>query len=180
LWFSDKDYVEKGSFIKWNPAVKTESDRSAIQGAIKNGTIDVVATDHAPHTLAEKQESYFKAPSGGPLVQHAVVAMFELAKKGAIELIDIPRLMAHNVAIMFDIADRGYIREGYYADLVLVKPNSNWIVTRESVLSKCGWSPFEGESFSHRIEGTWVNGEKVYNGISVSDSLAGKRLLFNR
>ncbi|MDP4828395.1 MAG: dihydroorotase [Flavobacteriales bacterium] len=180
LWFSDKDYVEKGSFIKWNPAVKTESDRSAIQTAIKNGTIDVVATDHAPHTLAEKQESYFKAPSGGPLVQHAVVAMFELAKKGAIELVDIPRLMAHNVAIMFDIADRGYIREGYYADLVLVKPNANWIVTKESLLSKCGWSPFEGASFSNRIEGTWVNGTKVYDGKAVSDSLAGKRLLFNR
>ena len=106
--------------------------------------------------------------------------MFELAKKGAIELIDIPRLMAHNVAIMFDIADRGYIREGYYADLVLVKPNANWIVTKESLLSKCGWSHFEGASFSNRIEGTWVNGTKVYDGKTVSDSLAGKRLLFNR
>lgn len=180
LWFSDKDYIEKGSLIKWNPAVKTENDRSAIRAALKNGIIDVVATDHAPHTLQEKQESYFKAPSGGPLVQHAVVAMFELAKQGVIELTDITRLMAHNVATMFDIAERGYLREGYFADLVLVKPNSNWIVNKEGLLSKCGWSPFEGSSFSHVIAGTWVNGVHVYNGKSVADQPAGKRLLFNR
>lgn len=180
LWFSDKDYVEKGSWIKWNPAVKTADDRTAIRAALKNGKIDVVATDHAPHTIEEKQQSYFKAPSGGPLVQHSVVAMFELASQGVIDKTDVPRLMAHNVADMFQIQDRGYIREGYFADLVLVKPNSNWIVTRDSLLYKCGWSPFEGTAFSHQIAGTWVNGVHVYDGETVADVPAGKRLMFNR
>lgn len=179
LWFSDRDYIEKGAMIKWNPAVKTERDREAIREAIKSGHIDVVATDHAPHTRDEKAQSYFKAPSGGPLVQHAVVAMFELVVKGVIELVDVPRLMAHNVARCFNLAHRGYVREGYYADLILVEPTS-FTVTREGLLYKCGWSPFEGTTFSHRIAGTWVNGVCVYDGERVTGVTAGQRLLFDR
>ncbi len=179
LWFSDRDYIEKGAFIKWNPAVKAESDREAIRKALIDGRIDVVATDHAPHTREEKANSYFSAPSGGPLVQHAVVAMFDLVESGAIVLSDIPRLMAHHVAECFNLEDRGYVREGYFADLVLVEPTP-LTVTPQSLLYKCGWSPFEGHTFSHRIAGTWVNGHHVYDGEQVSDLPVGCRLTFNR
>ena len=179
LTFCDADYPEKGALIKWNPAVKRAEDREAIREAIRNGTIDVVATDHAPHTLAEKSQSYFQAPSGGPLVQHALVAMLELVHNGRLELTDVPRLMAHQVAELFDIRDRGYIRVGQAADLVLVNPNSPWQVERDGLRYKCGWSPFEGRYFQSRVEKTWVNGQLVFDGERVHLG-AAKRLTFDR
>lgn len=179
LWFTDKDYLNKGSAIKWNPAVKSESDRDAIRQALLDHRIDVVATDHAPHTKEEKAGNYFQAPSGGPLVQHAVIAMFELAKENVLPITAIPQLMSHNVAKCFDVVDRGYIREGYYADLVLVEV-SPFVVSSDQLLYKCGWSPFEGTRFTHRIAGTWVNGVHVYNGVEVFDLPVGCRLTFNR
>ncbi|MFT6185071.1 MAG: dihydroorotase [Flavobacteriales bacterium] len=180
LWFSEKDYIEKGAFIKWNPAVKTANDRTEIRAALLDGRIDVVATDHAPHTLEEKQNTYFKAPSGGPLVQHGVVAMLEMADQGVMELTDVPRLMAHDVARCFQLEERGFVREGYYADLVLIDPKATWIVSKSNLLYKCGWSPFEGTAFKHKVAGTWVNGEHVYDGDTVTENPAGKRLTFNR
>jgi len=180
LWFSEKDYIEKGAFIKWNPAVKTANDRAEIRAALLDGRIDVVATDHAPHTLEEKQNTYFKAPSGGPLVQHGVVAMLEMADQGAMALTDVPRLMAHDVARCFQLEERGFVREGYYADLVLIDPNATWVVSKANLLYKCGWSPFEGTAFKHKVAGTWVNGEHVYDGETVTENPAGKRLTFNR
>jgi dihydroorotase len=179
LWFTDHDYLSKGSAIKWNPAVKTENDRNAIRQALTDQRIDVVATDHAPHTKEEKAGTYFNAPSGGPLVQHAVVAMFELARQGVFSITSIPQLMAHNVARCFQVVDRGYVREGYFADLVLVEENP-FTVSADQLLYKCGWSPFEGTTFSHRIAGTWVNGKQVYNGVEVFDLTVGCRLEFNR
>ncbi len=180
LWFSEKDYVEKGTLIKWNPAVKTAKDRAEIRAALLDGRIDVVATDHAPHTLEEKQNTYFDAPSGGPLVQHAVVAMLEMADQGVIELTDVPRLMAHDVARCFQLEERGFVREGYYADLVLIDPKATWVVSKSNLLYKCGWSPFEGTAFKHKVAGTWVNGVHVYDGETVTENPAGKRLTFNR
>jgi len=179
LWFTDHDYLSKGSAIKWNPAVKTENDRNAIRQALTDQRIDVVATDHAPHTKEEKAGTYFNAPSGGPLVQHAVVAMFELARQGVFSITSIPQLMAHNVARCFQVVDRGYVREGYFADLVLVEENP-FTVSADQLLYKCGWSPFEGTTFSHRIAGTWVNGMQVYNGVEVFDLTVGCRLEFDR
>lgn len=179
LTFTDADYAEKGTMIKWNPAVKTEADREAIRKALKTGQIDVVATDHAPHTLAEKQSSYFNAPSGGPLVQHALVAMLELVHQGHLELSDVPRLMAHQVAELFQIHGRGYIREGYAADLVLVAPDEPWLVERDGLLYKCGWSPFEGRFFRSKVKKTWVNGFEVFDGEKVHLG-AAQRLTFDR
>lgn len=179
LTFCDADYPEKGALIKWNPAVKRAEDRGAIREAVRNGTIDVVATDHAPHTLAEKSQSYFQAPSGGPLVQHALVAMLELVHNGHLELTDVPRLMAHQVAELFDLRDRGYIRVGQAADLVLVNPDSPWQVERSGLRYKCGWSPFEGRYFQSRVEKTWVNGQLVFDGERVHLG-AAKRLTFDR
>ena len=183
LWFTDADYVAKGTHIKWNPAVKTADDREAIRAGILNGRIDVVATDHAPHTAEEKSMSYFQAPSGGPLVQHALPAMLEMVHKGILSVEDVVNLMAHRVADLFDIGDRGYIRQGHKADLVLVDPNEPWKVTKGNILYKCGWSPFEGSTFKSRIRGTWVNGVQVYNGnriLTEHGSHAGQRLTFNR
>lgn len=179
LTFTDADYAEKGSHIKWNPAVKTASDRAAIREALVSGRIDVVATDHAPHTLEEKAGKYFDAPSGGPLVQHALVAMLELVHDGVLALTDVPRLMAHQVAELFDIADRGYVRVGQAADLVLVSPDSPWVVDRAGLRYKCGWSPFEGRTFRSAVQRTWVNGTTVYDGENVSLG-AARRLTFNR
>lgn len=179
LTFSDADYAEKGSHIKWNPAVKTAADRAAIREALINGRIDVVATDHAPHTLEEKAGRYFDAPSGGPLVQHALVAMLELVHNGVLALTDVPRLMAHQVAELFDIADRGYVRVGQAADLVLVSPDSPWVVDRAGLRYKCGWSPFEGRTFRSAVQRTWVNGTTVYDGENVFLG-AARRLTFNR
>jgi len=180
LWFNDEDYKTKGNWIKWNPAVKTEYDRANIFKAILDGRIDVVATDHAPHTIEEKSLPYLKAPSGGPLVQHSVVAMLEFYKKGEITLEKIARLMAHNVADIFNVEKRGYIREGYFADLVLVDLNKTTAVTKESLLYKCGWSPFEGTTFSANINKTFVNGHLVYDNGKFDESKKGERLTFHR
>ncbi len=183
LWFTDADYAAKGTHIKWNPAVKTAEDREAIRAGILNGRIDVVATDHAPHTAEEKNNAYFQAPSGGPLVQHALPAMLELVHQGVLPVEEVVNLMAHRVADLFDIEGRGYIRAGYQADLVLVDPNDAWTVRKSNILYKCGWSPFEGTAFKSRIRGTWVNGVQVYDGDRVltnHGNHAGQRLTFNR
>lgn len=180
LWFSDQDYKEKGNFIKWNPAVKSATDRDAIWKALLDNRIDVVATDHAPHTLEEKSQSYFKAPSGGPLVQHALLAMLEKTKEGLITIERVVEKMAHAPATLFKIEERGYIREGYYADLVIVDPTKGITISKNNVLSKCGWSPFEGTNFSHSIDSTYVNGQLVYANGVILENGNGKRLLFNR
>jgi len=180
LWFNEYAYAEKGVKVKWNPAIKTEADRKAIMQAVCDDVIDVIATDHAPHTQAEKDNPYTSCPSGAPMVQHAVVTMFELVNKGQVTKEDLVRKMCHAPAELFDIDRRGYIREGYYADLVLVKPNAPWIVQPDNILYKVGWSPLEGTGFSHRIERTLVNGHTVYtNGMGL-DKRAGMRLAFNR
>jgi dihydroorotase len=180
LWFNDGDYGSKGSKIKWNPAVKSEQDRLGIIKALKENRIDVLATDHAPHTLEEKNNIYTSAPSGGPLVQHALVALLEMTKRNELTKFDIVNKSAHAVADMFQIDRRGYIREGFYADLVLVDPTDSWTVTPSNILYKCGWSPFEDQTFSHKVKFTFVNGEKVYSNDKVDDTVRGKRLLFNR
>jgi len=180
LWFSDEDYATKGNLIKWNPAVKSASDREALWKALLNDTIDVIATDHAPHTLEEKQQVYTKAPSGGPLVQHAVVAMFEAFHQGKISVEKIVEKMAHNPAKIFKIEKRGFIKEGYYADLAIVNSTNPWSVNKDNILYKCGWSPFEGTNFKSRISHTFVNGQLVYENATVKDIKAGKRLLFDR
>ncbi len=180
LWFTNADYETKGNLIKWNPAVKTEADRTALWEALLDDRIDVIATDHAPHTLEEKNQSYTKAPSGGPLVQHAVVAMFEAFHQGKISIEKIVEKMAHNPAKIFKIEKRGFIKEGFYADLVLVNPAMPWSVKKENILYKCGWSPLEGTTFKSRITHTFVNGHLVYKNAKVNEIKAGKRLLFNR
>ena len=180
LWFSDEDYKTKGNLIKWNPAIKSVDDRKALWTALLDDRIDVIATDHAPHTLEEKNQSYLKAPSGGPLVQHAVVAMFEAHHEGKISVEKIVEKMCHNPAKIFKIEKRGFIREGYYADLVIVNAGLPWSVKKENIIAKCGWSPFEGFTFKSRITHTFVNGQLVYNAFKVKDIRAGKRLLFER
>ncbi|MEM5563709.1 dihydroorotase [Psychroserpens sp. AS72] len=180
LWFSDEDYEKKGTHIKWNPAVKTAKDRDQLWKALLDDRIDVIATDHAPHTLDEKNNVYTKAPSGGPLVQHALVAMLEMFHKGKIALPKIAQKMAHNPAILFQIEKRGYIKQGYFADLVIVDINNPWTVNKDNILYKCGWSPFEGTTFRSRITHTFLNGTLVYNNFKVLDVKAGKRLTFNR
>lgn len=180
LWFTDADYEKKGSLIKWNPAVKTEADRDALWKALLDDRIDVIATDHAPHTLEEKNNPYTSSPSGGPLVQHAVVAMFEAYHQGKISIEKIVEKMAHNPAKLFKIEKRGFIREGYYADLAIVNPGLPWNVKKENILYKCGWSPFEGTNFKSRITHTFVNGQLVYNNFKVKDLRCGERLLFDR
>jgi dihydroorotase len=180
LWFNDDDYKTKGNFIKWNPSVKTEYDRAHIFEAVLDGRIDVIATDHAPHTLEEKQLPYLKAPSGGPLVQHSIIAMMEFHKQKKISLEMIVKKMSHNVADIFNIEKRGFIREGYFADLVLVDLNKPTEVTKQSLLYKCGWSPFEGVTFSSSISKTFVNGHLVYDNGTFDESKVGERLLFNK
>ena len=178
LWFSDEDYKTKDVFIKWNPAVKKASDRNALIKGVLENKIDIIATDHAPHTLEEKQQSYFKAPSGGPLVQHSLVAMLELNKQGKISLEKIAEKMSHAVTDCFKIEKRGYIREGYFADLVLVDLNSPWTVDKSNIYYKCGWSPFEGAVFHSKITHTFVNGNLVYENGHFNHSEKGQRLLF--
>lgn len=180
LWFSDKDYAEKGAKIKWNPAVKTAEDREQLWKALLDDRIDVIATDHAPHTLEEKNKPYLDAPSGGPLVQHALVALFEMYHRGRISLEKIVEKTAHNPAILFQIKDRGYIREGYKADLVLVDLNAPWSVKKENIFYKCGWSPFEGTTFKSRITHTFVNGDLVYENFKFNKKGKAERLAFNR
>lgn len=181
LWFSDEDYAQKGAFIKWNPAVKSATDRSQLWEALLTDRLDVIATDHAPHTLTEKQnELYEKIPSGGPLVQHSLVAMLEKAGQGKISVEKVVEKMCHNPAILFQIKERGFVREGYFADLVLVRPNSNWRVSAENILYKCGWSPFEGVEFQHQITHTFVNGNLVFEqGKPIKQGL-GQRVDFCR
>lgn len=180
MWFTDKDYDKKGAFIKWNPAVKYEEDREAIREAINNDTIDIIATDHAPHTIKEKSNDYFHAPSGGPLVQHALPAMLEMYHQGIFTLEKIVQKMCHNPAILFEVENRGYIREGYKADLVLVDLNEEWKVTESNILYKCGWSPFTGDNFRSKIKATFVNGKMVYDGENVIEAGIGERLTFDR
>jgi dihydroorotase len=180
LWFTDEDYPKKGSLIKWNPAVKTQKDKDALWKALLDNRIDVIATDHAPHTLEEKNNVYTKAPSGGPLVQHALVAMLEAHHQGKISIEKLVEKMCHNPAILFQVEKRGYIKEGYFADLVIVDLNNPWTVKKENILYKCGWSPFEGTSFKSRITHTFVNGSLVYKNFKFYDANAAKRLTFNR
>ena len=180
MWFSEEQYEEKGAYIKWNPAVKKASDRDAIFQGVLDNKIDVIATDHAPHTIEEKENSYLKAPSGGPLVQHALLAMLEMVEQGKITIERVVEKMAHAPAILFRVENRGYIREGYFADLVVVDPAKSVTVTKENILYKCGWSPFEGVSFSNEIEMTLVNGNVVYNKGEIIEGTIGSRLLFNR
>ncbi len=180
LWFDESDYEKKGTLIKWNPAVKTAADRGGLWEALLDDRIDVIATDHAPHTLEEKNNVYTNAPSGGPLVQHALMAMFSKHKEGKITLEKMVEKMCHNPAKLFKIEKRGFIKVGYYADLVIVDPSSPWTVHKDNLLYKCGWSPFEGTSFQSKITHTFVNGSLVYNQGEFSDIKKGKRLLFDR
>ena len=180
LWFSDEEYTEKGAFIKWNPAVKTAADREGLWKALLDDRIDVIATDHAPHTLEEKQNKYGSAPSGGPLVQHALVAMLENHHRGRISLERIVEKMCHNPAILFRVEERGFLREGYKADLCVFDLSNPWTVNTDNILYKCGWSPFEGNSFRARVIHTFVNGQWVYRNGSIDESVRGERLLFNR
>lgn len=180
LWFNDKDYEEKGTFIKWNPAVKTEADRQGLWKALLDDRIDVLGTDHAPHTLEEKSNTYLNAPSGGPLVQHAVLAILEKVKEGVIPIEKAVEKMSHNPAKLFQIEKRGFVKEGYFADLVLIDDNKPQTVSKDNVLYKCGWSPFEGTTFSSTITHTFVNGNLIYNQGTFNDKIKGKRLTFNR
>lgn len=180
LWFDDSQYDNKGTLIKWNPAVKTAKDRDAIFQAVLDNKIDVIATDHAPHTIEEKKNKYFNAPSGGPLVQHSLVAMMDFVKQGKITIEKVVEKMCHNPAIMFEINKRGYVREGYFADLVLVDPNAAWEVKKDNILAKCGWSPFEGHTFSAAVTHTFVSGHLAYEEGNFDESKKGERLTFDR
>lgn len=180
LWFSDSDYTEKGNFVKWNPAIKSETDRQALFAAMLDNRLDVIATDHAPHTLDEKQNTYFKAPSGGPLVQHALVAMLEFYHRGEIAIERIVEKMCHAPAICFNVEKRGFVRKGYFADLVLVEPDVSWAVEQSNIRYKCGWSPFEGTVFRSAVLCTFVNGHLVFDHGRFDESSKGQRLLFDR
>ena len=180
LWFDDSQYENKGSHIKWNPAVKTSADRDGLWKALLDGRLDVVATDHAPHTLEEKSNSYLNAPSGGPLVQHALTAMMERVHDGTWSIEQLVEKMCHNPAKLFKIEQRGFIREGYFADLVLVEPNRPWSVSKENILYKCQWSPFEGTLMRSKVTHTFVNGHLAFKEGQFDDSYLGHRLLFDR
>ena len=180
LWFTDEDYAKKGTKIKWNPAVKSQADKDGLWKALNDDRIDVIATDHAPHTSEEKDNVYTKAPSGGPLVQHALEALFEMYHRGFITVEKIVQKTSHNPAILFEIKDRGYIREGYKADLVLINPVSPWTVSKDNIAYHCGWSPFEGTTFKSRITNTLVNGLLVYENGKYPNRGKGERLTFNR
>ena len=180
LWFDESNYAEKGTLIKWNPAVKKQSDKEALLQALLDDKLDVIATDHAPHTLEEKSNTYFNTPSGGPLVQHALPAMLSLVNQEKISLEKVVEKMCHNPAICFQIENRGFIREGYFADLVLVDLNKPWEVTKENLLYKCGWSPFEGETFNTQITHTFVNGHIAYEYGCFDETKRGMRLAFDR
>jgi dihydroorotase len=179
LWFNDNDYRRLGTLIKWNPAVKTAEDQAEIFKALIDGRIDVVATDHAPHTFHEKQNHYFKAPSGGPLVQHSLVAMLEFFHQGRISIEMIVQKMAHNPAILFRIEKRGFIREGYFADLVVVNPDSLWRVDKTNILAHCGWSPLEDQAFRSKVTHTFVSGHLAYDDGAINEQKKGKRLTFS-
>lgn len=179
LWFSDEDYNDKGAFIKWNPAVKTKEDRTALWQALLDNRLDVIATDHAPHTIEEKQSKiYSKTPSGGPLVQHSLCAMLENERLGKISLEKIVEKMCHNPAILFRVEERGFLREGYYADLVLIDQNKSFNVNKSNILYKCGWSPFENVTFHNQITHTFVNGHLAYEDGIISNDIKSKRVQF--
>lgn len=180
LWFSDADYDRLGTLIKWNPAIKTAADREAIFNAVLDDRIDVIATDHAPHTLEEKQNAYLKSPSGGPLVQHSLVAMLEFYHQGSLSLEKIAQKMSHNPAVLFNVKDRGFIREGYFADLVLVNLRHPWQVAKDNIVAKCGWSPFEGTTFRSAVTHTFVSGHPAYAGGAFNNAKMGGRLAFDR
>jgi dihydroorotase len=180
LCFDDRDYQKFGTKIKWNPAIKKESDKLALREAVNSGKIDIVATDHAPHSKEEKNNTYFLAPSGGPLLQHSLVAMLEMAEQGIFSYKKIVEKMCHLPATLFNIEKRGFIREGFKADLVLIDPNYKWEVTSSNILYKCGWSPFEGQTFKHKVTHTFVNGNLIYNNGLFDENSKGERLLFLR
>ena len=180
LWFSSEDYKEKGTLIKWNPAVKNKEDQVALWQALNDDRIDVLATDHAPHTWEEKAQVYTKAPSGGPLVQHALLALLTAVKQDKITLEKLVEKACHNPAILFDVSKRGYVREGYFADLVLVDLNATTVVDKSSLLYQCGWSPFEGTQFDAKVVRTFVNGQTVYHQGEIMEKQAGQRLTFDR
>ncbi|WP_350286376.1 dihydroorotase [uncultured Croceitalea sp.] len=180
LWFSDEDYAKKGTLIKWNPAVKTANDRAQLWEALLDDRIDVIATDHAPHTIEEKQNPYTKAPSGGPLVQHALNAMLQKHMEGVLPLEKVVQKMCHNPAMLFDVEKRGFIREGYYADLVQAELNSKWEVKKDNIFYKCGWSPFEGVTFENNLKRTFVNGHLAYANGEFSNKKNAQRLTFDR
>ena len=181
LYFSEEDYATKGNFIKWNPAVKSAADREKIWEALLDDRIDVIATDHAPHTLEEKSQKYAQAPSGGPLVQHSLITMLEFVKKGKISLEKLVQKMMHNPATLFKIEKRGFVKEGYFADLALVDLNSEpWVVNKDNVLYQCGWSPLEGVNFTSKVVTTVLNGAVVMENGVISETRHGARLLFNR
>lgn len=180
LSFNDTDYDRLGTLIKWNPAIKTAADQEGVFQALLDDRIDVIATDHAPHTLAEKDNTYFKVPSGGPLIQHSLVAMLDFFHEGKIPLDRIVQKMAHNPAILFQISKRGFVREGYYADLVIVDPRQPWVVERENILAKCGWSPFQGRQFKSRVTHTFVSGHLAYADGFFDETMKGQRLTFDR
>ncbi len=180
LWFDESDYAEKGTYIKWNPAVKTAKDKEGLWKALLDDRIDVIATDHAPHTKEEKNQVYTKAPSGGPLVQHALPALLKAHRQGKISIEKIVEKMCHNPAKIFHIEKRGFIKKGFYADLVLVDIASPWTVNKDNILYKCGWSPFEGTTFYSKITHTFVNGNLIYKSGTFNDIIKGKRLVFNR
>jgi dihydroorotase len=178
LFFDDRDYHTHGNLIKWNPAIKTSDDREALIAAVNSGKIDVVATDHAPHTLDEKKQTYLKAPSGGPLVQHSLNVMLELSRQGAFPIETVVEKMCHAPAILFGVEERGFIREGFFADLVVVDPDNKWTVGQENILYKCQWSPLAGTTFGSRITHTLVNGNLVYDRGQFNETVKGRRLTF--
>jgi dihydroorotase len=180
LWFEESAYDDLGTFVKWNPAIKTRFDRDALINGVKNNLIDVIGTDHAPHTSEEKKKSYFKAPSGGPLIQHSLAIMLEFWHRKIFSLEKIVEMMCHNPAILFNIRNRGFIREGYKADLCLVDLHRPWTVSKKNILYKCGWSPLEGDTFSSKVVKTIVNGTIVYDDGIINEDYRGERLLFDR
>ena len=179
LWFNDNDYEKYGNRIKWNPSIKKESDRKALMEGVKNNFIDIIATDHAPHLFSEKQGSCLEAASGGPIIQYSLLLMLEKYKQNEIKLETIVDKMCHNPARLFNIKDRGFIRENYYADLVLIDPNSTTLVNQDNILSKCKWSPIEGETLNNKIDTTFVNGNIVYQNGTIYDNIKGKAVEFN-
>lgn len=180
LWFDDSYYENLGNLIKWNPAIKTRFDRDALINGVNNNAIDIIATDHAPHTIDEKRNTYFKAPSGGPLIQHSLPIMMELFHKKLFSLEKIVEMMCHNPAILFNIKNRGFIRTGYQADLCLVDPSNPWTVSKENILYKCGWSPYEGVTFRSKVTQTIVNGTIVFDNGIINEDYRGQRLMFDR
>ena len=180
LWFDDSNYDEKGTYIKWNPAVKSAADREGVWKALLDDRIDIIATDHAPHTQEEKDNTYFNAPSGGPLVQHALVALLEFYHQGKVSLEWIVNKMCHAPATCFQLKERGFIRPGYFADLVVVDLEKSWRVEKDNILYDCGWSPFEGETFKSSVEKTFVNGNLVYDNGTFDEQTRGMRLEFDR